>query len=366
MQSMNYLHKKIIVEDSSLGDVAYCDWYRYGEAEGSVPMVVYIGGAINRDQYLGRMQSEPIPVIEEFTNALSNLGIKGAIDLLVCSYRPLTMSQETSAPRAFFNLLLYDFLPRTSNPRPTSLSLVGYSLGAYLAAYLLFNLASAKSLATLGGCGMAMALTETGNPQLENKHIVSFSNKGDGAEDEDRDFTNILAEYGIEYGIIKRSGHHFFADYSANGSVEDAFRHAIYAHVPHNQEDSPGKDYVDLFRSGFLEPHAWVMFANGTSVAITDSTDSVEQQAKRAMAKTYPSETHLDLEDVGVCKLDGDRGWLVTSKNPCICNIVLFDTVGIGNCEDTLNIAFYAKKLRRQDWIDRRVIHIEPAKTFPA
>ena len=79
---------------------------------------------------------------------------------------------------------------------------------------------------------MAMALTETGNPQLENKHIVSFSNQGDGAEDEDSDFTNVLAEYGIEYGIIKRSGHHFFNDYSANGSVEDAFRHAISTQIP--------------------------------------------------------------------------------------------------------------------------------------
>jgi len=76
---------------------------------------------------------------------------------------------------------------------------------------------------------MATALTETCNPHLDNKLIVSFSNQGDGAEDEDRDFTQLLADHGIEYSIIKRSGHHFFADYAANCSVEDAFKHSIEA-----------------------------------------------------------------------------------------------------------------------------------------
>jgi len=88
IKSMEYSHKKIIVEDSSIGDVAYCDWYRYGESDGPVPMVVYLGGAINRDQYLERIKSEPLPVVEEFNKALSRLGFTGAIDLLVCSYRP--------------------------------------------------------------------------------------------------------------------------------------------------------------------------------------------------------------------------------------------------------------------------------------
>jgi hypothetical protein len=231
---MKYLHKKIIVEDSSIGDVAYCDWYRYGKSESPSPMVVYIGGAINRDQYLGRMKSEPLPVVEEFNTALSEMNFTGAIDLLVCPYRPISMSQLQSVPRAFFNLLLYDFLPSTVNPRPSSLSLVGYSLGAYLAAYLLFNLAAAKSLATLGGCGMATALTETINPQLENKQIVSYSNRGDGTEDEDRDFTNILTEHGIEYEIIRRSGLHQFADYAANDSVSDAFKQSVCIHTPSN------------------------------------------------------------------------------------------------------------------------------------
>ncbi|MBW4056825.1 MAG: hypothetical protein HIU83_15785 [Proteobacteria bacterium] len=236
---MKHLHKKIIVEDSSLGDIAYCDWYRYGEGDGrSIPMVVYVGGSINRGQYLGRIKSEPLPVVEEFSKALSGVGFTDTIDLLVCSYRPLSMSQAESAPRAFFNLLLYDFLPKTTNPRPSSLSLVGYSLGAYLAAYLLFNLAAAKSLATLGGCGMAMALAETDNPQLENKRIVSFSNQGDGAEDEDRDFTKILAGHGIAYNIIKRPGLHQFTDYAANGSVEDAFKHAIYARSQMTEQET--------------------------------------------------------------------------------------------------------------------------------
>jgi hypothetical protein len=238
---------------------------------------------------------------------------------------------------------------------------VGYSLGAYLGAYLLFNIASVKSLATIGGCGMAMALIETKNPQLENKRIISFSNKSDGAEDEDRDFTQMLAEHGREYDIVKRPGFHQFADYAANGSVQDAFRHSIEEFIPPGQQGKAGESFINLFRSGFREPHAWVMFENGTSVVIVNPTESIAQQAINVLSETYASEKHLDLEDVGVNIISGDSGWLVTSRNPDICNLVLFNDVGADNADDTFGIASFAKRLRRKDWIDRRVIHVEAA-----
>jgi len=130
-----------------------------------------------------------------------------------------------------------------------------------------------------------------------------------------------------------------------------------------NPAKQNGLAKVNLFRSIFLDPNAWVMFEYGTSVVIESPTDSVELQTINVFANTYPTEKHLDLEDVGVSTLDGDRGWLVTSRNPDICNIILFDDIGAESRKDTLDIASYAKKLRKQDWFNRLIIHVEHEMT---
>lgn len=129
-----------------------------------------------------------------------------------------------------------------------------------------------------------------------------------------------------------------------------------------NQDNRDGEKYVSLFRSGFLEPHAWVMFANGTSVVIVEPSNAIEEQARKILADTYPSNAHLDYEDVGIRNLANNTGWLITSKNPDICNLILIEDIEVDSSTDTLSIAVYAKRLRRQDWLDRRVIHVEPAK----
>ena len=217
------IHRKIIIDDSVLGDVAFGNWYRFGDqTEGPRPLIHYIGGSITRDVYLSRLHGEPTPVVDEFRLAWEASG-KPAVELLVSSSPPSGESRQNGILQDFFSHLLFEILPRTDNPRPPALAFVGNSFGAHLASYLTFSLAGSKALATIAGCGMADAARETPLLNLESKRFMVFSNRDDGTEYEDEQFRLFLESRDILLAVERRPGGHYFDDYRANGALRDAF-----------------------------------------------------------------------------------------------------------------------------------------------
>jgi hypothetical protein len=216
------VHRKIIINNSVLGDVAFADYYRFGDSSGFVPMVHYTGGAISRETYLARLKLVPEPIVEEFALAWESSG-SSAVDLLVSSAPPSGEARRHGVLQDFFSHILFEVLPSTDNPRPEITSFVGNSFGAHLASYLTFSLAGAAALSTVAGCGMADAARQTSLVNIQNKQIKVFSNLDDGTEDEDNDLKRFLMLHGNHTEIVRRPGTHDFDDYRKNGSLRDAF-----------------------------------------------------------------------------------------------------------------------------------------------
>lgn len=224
-----HIHRKIIIDDSVLGDVAFGDWYRFGDPEkGPRSLIHYIGGSITRAVYLSRLKGEPTPVVDEFQSAWERSGMP-AVDLLVSSSPPCGESRQNGILQDFFSHLLFEILPRTDNPRPPAMAFVGNSFGAHLASYLAFSLAGARVLATIAGCGMTDAALQTPLQHLESKLFMVFSNLDDGTEYEDEEFRRFLEARDIALTIERRPGGHDFDDYRTNGSLKDAFIGCLYA-----------------------------------------------------------------------------------------------------------------------------------------
>jgi len=216
------IHRKIIIDDSVLGDVAFGDWYRFGDpACRPRPLIHYIGGSITRAVYLSRLKGEPTPVVDEFHSAWERAG-QPAVDLLVSSAPPCGESRQNGILQDFFSHLLFELLPDTDNPRPPALAFVGNSFGAHLASYLAFSLAGARALATIAGCGMTDAAQQTPLQHLEDKRFMLFSNLDDGTEYEDGEFSRFLGAWEHTLTIERRPGGHAFDDYRSNGALRDA------------------------------------------------------------------------------------------------------------------------------------------------
>lgn len=224
-----FTHKKIVIEDSILGNCAFADYYRFGTSELPIPMLCYIGGSINRSTYLSRIKSQPQVIVDEFHAALQEPDSPAACDLLVSSAPPCWNSRHDGVLKDFFRHFMFEVLPKTPNHRPAAMAFIGNSFGAHLASYLAFSLANAKALATIAGCGMAEAARKTAMIGMENKRFILFSNTEDGTEFEDGEFKRFLEQHGHTTEIDRRQGGHAFDDYRANGSLADAFRFCLLA-----------------------------------------------------------------------------------------------------------------------------------------
>ncbi len=216
-------HRKIIIDDSVLGNCAFADYYRFRSSEAPASMLCYIGGSISQSTYLSRLKSTPEPIVDEFKSAWFEAG-KPPLDLLISSAPPnWGDSRNNGILQDFFSHFMFEILSRTQNSRPTALAFIGNSFGAHIASYLAFSLARTKALATIAGCGMADAARQTPMIGIENKQFRLFSNKEDGTEYEDEEFKRLLGSHGISLDIVRRPGGHSFDDYRANGALKDSF-----------------------------------------------------------------------------------------------------------------------------------------------
>lgn len=252
-------HSKIVIEDSILGNCAFADYYRFRTSEDPAPLLCYIGGSISQSIYLARMKSRPEPVEDEFCSAWKEAG-EPPVDFLVSSAPPnWGDSRQNGILQDFFSHFMFEILSRTRNSRPTALTFVGNSFGAHLASYLAFSLARTKALATIAGCGMADAASQTPMIGIENKQFRLFSNIEDGTEYEDEEFRRLMDSRGIAIDIVRRNGGHAFDDYRANGSLKDAFAFCISSLQSAATQKGKPLSTIALDLEGTLISHASTM-----------------------------------------------------------------------------------------------------------
>jgi hypothetical protein len=60
---------KISTIDTQLGTKFFADYYHFGTPNDKCPMVIYVGGAISREEYQRRTNTEPFAILHEFEAA---------------------------------------------------------------------------------------------------------------------------------------------------------------------------------------------------------------------------------------------------------------------------------------------------------
>jgi len=209
-----------------MGRNLFADHYSFGAIDAQTPLLVYVGGAINESIYDLRRNSRPDGLAQTCLQAMNKESIE-SLEFLALSPPPNTGHRPMDGSEGFFQLFMFDLLPRLNNPRPTAIGFIGNSYGAHLATYVSMCLAPTKGLATIAGCGMADAIETSSRISLGRIAIKVFSNKDDGTSAEDAKLRTVLRGHGKEFGYAQGKGGHSFADYEANGSVSEAFRFVI-------------------------------------------------------------------------------------------------------------------------------------------
>lgn len=215
-------HRKLVVEQSAVGLDAYAYFYRFGPCSGlTTPLVVYFGGAISTHVYHARRDTEPLPLVEIFEDALSRACVE-YVDLLVVAC-PLIGRAVPAFRARMFELLLGELLPRSPNPKSERVAFFGNSEGAHIAAVLAFELEAVLALATTAAVGLAEAADESERRLFAGKRYLSFADVGDPCSKFTHAFWEAMILRGIPVDVIEREGGHDFEDYVANGSAREAF-----------------------------------------------------------------------------------------------------------------------------------------------
>jgi hypothetical protein len=218
-------HLKLISHDTSFGHAVFSDWYRFGDSQTEeVPLIIYVGGAISLEEYRKRETTEPLQVVQEFSKAVGNSELS-CIDLLVLPFPP---EPDAGVHQQLFSVLILDLLRQTPNPRPSLIGCVGNSIGASFASYLTFSLKQVKALATLGGYGMVEGANDSNMVgEVAERAYRCWWNADSPGYMENLFFLQLLIRYDVDMEIVTGSGGHDFADYAANGAVQEAFKFVI-------------------------------------------------------------------------------------------------------------------------------------------
>lgn len=245
---MDILHKKLVLSESVFGPGAYGDSYAATGScnESARPLVVYIGGSIDDKTYEARGQAEPVAVAKEF---LAAAGSEQAVDLLVCPFPPpsRTPAGDGSEPadgpdgvailskkawqsilRERFGVhLISELLRARGTPLPSSIALVGFSSGAYLAVGLALDLPKAKGAAVFGGTGMAEALAQSDGDAHRSKQFLTVVGDDDPLEPRAREFSSLLGRFGGKSKVLTVRSGHSYQEYAACGAVQESFNFAL-------------------------------------------------------------------------------------------------------------------------------------------
>ena len=220
------IHRRLIFQREAPNAPAYANHYRFGRPTGPAPLIVFIGGATSRKEYMERSETEPLPIVAELGQALAAHPLD-SLDAFICP-RPLETGGE--GLDYFIDHYDHELLP-VLEASPASFACVGYSAGAGYATHLAI-IAEAHALATFGGTGIRQAVA--GNrPILEHRQrqamrslaVAIFRNASDQVESPQAVATLIRPL--AAQAMPARIGGHKFADYAKNSTVRDALRFVI-------------------------------------------------------------------------------------------------------------------------------------------
>jgi len=206
---------------------AYANLYRFGKTAGAAPLLVYIGGATNRQTYLAQYGTEPTPIVNELARALE-LQPLPSLDALIC---PCPIDSGGEGHEYFVDHFDGELCTELGAP-PAALACVGYSAGAGYATHLAI-VAEARALAVFGSAGVHQA--EADNRTLLERlrgagarptEIAIFRNDSDSVVAPPQTVATQLRPLHAR-AMAMRPGQHKFADYAANDTVRNAFRFVI-------------------------------------------------------------------------------------------------------------------------------------------
>jgi len=137
--------QKLKFERERGGMQPYADVYRFGGASTGAPLVLYIGGAIGREDYIARSSTPPDPIAAEFQRAFEVVA-PGPVALLVC---PCPI--DIGGYDGFLDHFDQELVPAVGGSN--ALSCVGYSAGGPFATYV-GVLSGGDAVAAYGAAGM--------------------------------------------------------------------------------------------------------------------------------------------------------------------------------------------------------------------
>jgi hypothetical protein len=136
----------------------FADVYRFDGAGPGAPLVLYVGGAVGREEYARRRTTAPDVVAHEFARALAQVA-PGPRALLVCPC-PIDIGGEDG----FLDHFDDELLPAAGGD-PAALGRVGYSAGGFFASYVAL-LSDARAAALVAPAGMVRG-AETLRPFID-------------------------------------------------------------------------------------------------------------------------------------------------------------------------------------------------------
>jgi hypothetical protein len=202
----------------------YANLYRLGDPATAGPLLLYVGGAITEAQHAERFATEPTPVLEPLEAAHATAPLP-RLDLLIIPSPPRRTDPATVLDE-FEDHVLDELLPSLGGAEPTALAFVGYSFGGHLVTSLALGQERARALVILGGAGIAEAARAAGSLVARKLTVALFHNAGDALPHPSHAVGAFPAPL-KPWVMPDRPGGHAFADYAANGSVEEAFGLAL-------------------------------------------------------------------------------------------------------------------------------------------
>jgi hypothetical protein len=202
----------------------FADLYRFGDAGPGAPLILYVGGAIGRQEYAVRRTTAPDVVAHELARALERVPV-APVALLVC---PCPI--DIGGPDGFLAHYDDELLPAIGG-EPAALGCVGYSVGTLFASYVAV-LSGARAAALVAAAGMVQG-AETLRPFVEAAArekaplpaIALYRNAGDRVDDP-LEVRRRLRGLDVTVGG-DAPGAHPFSDYAANGTMATAFRFVL-------------------------------------------------------------------------------------------------------------------------------------------
>ena len=218
-------HRRLAFARSNEETPDYASLYRLGVPAEPAPLLLYIGGAITQREHAARFHTEPLRILDELRVALGRVPLP-RLDVLIAPSPPRGDEPGLTLLDWFVGHFEDQLLPALECPAPSARAFVGYSFGAHLATYLALGREGARALVTLGGAGIAEAAQAARPAAARDLAIALFHNEDDELPEPEQAVWAFEERFS-PLVMKPRPGAHPFGYYAGNGTVADAFTHAL-------------------------------------------------------------------------------------------------------------------------------------------